>query len=205
MRLGILLSGRGSNFIAIADSITSGKLEAEIAVVVSNKASAAGIEVAKQRDLRTRVIEPRGLTREQHEAEVIRALQDHHVEWVVLAGYMRLLTPRFIQAFPGRILNIHPSLLPAFPGLDAQRQALEYGVKVTGCTVHFVGDGLDDGPILLQKPVAVLDSDTEETLSARILEQEHKAYTEALQMIAAGRVRIEGRRVMIAEATHVPH
>jgi phosphoribosylglycinamide formyltransferase-1 len=202
MRLGILLSGRGSNFLAIADSIDAGRLDAEIAVVISNKASAPGIEAAQQRGLHAHVIQPKGLTREQHDAEIIRTLQHHGVDLVVLAGYMRLLTPQFIRAFPNRIVNIHPSLLPSFPGLDAQRQALDYGVKVTGCTVHFVGEGLDDGPIILQKTVPVLDDDTEETLALRILEQEHIAYTEALQLLAAGRATIDGRRVVIHKVRH---
>jgi phosphoribosylglycinamide formyltransferase-1 len=197
MRLGILLSGRGSNFLAIADSIAAGRLSAEIAVVISNKPYAPGIEAAKQRGLHAHVIQAKGLTREQHDTEVVQTLRHHGVELVVLAGYMRLLTPDFIRAFPNRIVNIHPSLLPAFPGLNAQKQAFEYGVKVTGCTVHFVSEGLDDGPILLQKAVPVLTTDTEETLAARILEQEHVLYSEALQSIASGSCRIDGRRVIV--------
>jgi phosphoribosylglycinamide formyltransferase 1 len=197
MRLGILLSGRGSNFIAIADNIAAGKLRAEIAVVISNKPDAAGITAAQERGLHAHVITAKGLTREQHEEEIIKALREHNVELVVLAGYMRLLTPHFIRAFPNQIVNIHPSLLPSFPGVDAQHQALDYGVKVTGCTVHYVGEGLDDGPIILQKTVPVLEDDTYDTLGARILTQEHIAYSEAIQLIADGRTRIEGRRVVI--------
>jgi len=197
LKFGVLLSGRGSNFLAIADTIARGALDAEISVVISNKAYAPGITAAHVRGLHAHVIQPKGLTREQHDAEIMRTLTHHEVELVVLAGYMRLLTPGFIRAFGNRIVNIHPSLLPAFPGLHAQRQALEYGVKVSGCTVHFVGEGLDDGPIILQKTVPVLDGDTEETLSARILQQEHIAYSEALRWIAAGRVEIVGRAVRV--------
>ncbi|MEO8726837.1 MAG: phosphoribosylglycinamide formyltransferase [Acidobacteriaceae bacterium] len=199
IRLGILLSGRGSNLIAIADAIAAGRLNAEIAVVISNRPYAPGIEAAQQRGLHAHVIQAKGLTREEHDEEIVRALKNHGVELVVLAGYMRLLTAHFIRAFPNRIVNIHPSLLPAFPGLDAQKQALDYGVKIAGCTVHFVTEGLDDGPIILQKQVPVLEGDTEETLSTRILEQEHAAYAEALEMIARGRVAMEGRRVSISE------
>ncbi|GAC1647834.1 MAG: phosphoribosylglycinamide formyltransferase [Acidobacteriaceae bacterium] len=198
LKLGVLLSGRGSNLLALADAIEAGKLDAEIAVVISNKAYAPGVEAAQQRGLHAHVIQAKGLAREQHDAEIIRTLQQHGVELVVLAGYMRLLSAQFIHAYRDRIVNIHPSLLPAFPGLHAQQQALDYGVKVAGCTVHFVGEGLDDGPIILQKAVQVRDDDTEETLSARILEQEHVAYAEALQLMAEGRVRIEGRRVRLA-------
>lgn len=194
-RLGILLSGRGSNFIAIADNISAGKLEAEIAVVISNRADAPGIEVARQRGLNPRVIPSKGRGRAEHETDVIAALRSAKVDLVILAGYMRLLSPEFIHAFPQRILNIHPSLLPAFPGLDAQRQALEYGVKVTGCTVHFVDEHLDHGPIIVQRTVAVLAGDTVESLSARILEQEHVAYSEAIQKIVSGQCSIEGRCV----------
>jgi phosphoribosylglycinamide formyltransferase 1 len=196
-RLGILLSGRGSNFIAIADNIASGKLEAEIAVVISNRADAPGIEVARQRGLNAQVIPSKGRGREEHDSAVIAALRSAHVDLVILAGYMRLLSPDFIHAFPHQILNIHPSLLPAFPGLDAQRQALEYGVKVTGCTVHFVDEHLDHGPIIVQRTVPVLANDTEETLSARILEQEHIAYSEAIQKIVTGQCTIDGRCVRV--------
>lgn len=194
-RLGILLSGRGSNFIAIADNIAAGKLDAEIAVVISNRADAPGIEVARQRGLNARVIPSKGRGREEHDTEVIAALKKAKVDLVILAGYMRLLSPDFIHAFPQRILNIHPSLLPAFPGLDAQRQALEYGAKVTGCTVHFVDEHLDHGPIIVQRTVPVLANDTVETLSAQILAQEHIAYTEAIQKVVTGQCTIDGRRV----------
>jgi phosphoribosylglycinamide formyltransferase 1 len=196
-RLGILLSGRGSNFIAIADNIASGKLDAEIAVVISNRADAPGIEVARHRGLNAQVIPSKGRGREEHDSAVIAALRSAHVDLVILAGYMRLLSPDFIHAFPHQILNIHPSLLPAFPGLDAQRQALEYGVKVTGCTVHFVDEHLDHGPIIVQRTVPVLANDTEETLSARILEQEHIAYSEAIQKIVTGQCTIDGRCVRV--------
>ena len=182
-RLGVLLSGRGSNFIAIADNIAAGKLGAEIVVVISNRADAPGIEIARQRGLNAQVIPSKGRGREEHDSAVIAALKSAHVDLVILAGYMRLLSPDFIHAFPQQILNIHPSLLPAFPGLDAQRQALEYGVKVTGCTVHLVDEHLDHGPIIVQRTVPVLANDTEETLSARILEQEHSAYSEAIQIV----------------------
>jgi phosphoribosylglycinamide formyltransferase-1 len=196
-RLGILLSGRGSNFIAIADNIRSGKLNAEIAVVISNRADAPGIAAARDRGLNAQVIPSKGRGRDEHDAEVIAALQSVNVDLVVLAGYMRLLSPKFIHAFSHRILNIHPSLLPAFPGLDAQRQALEYGVKVTGCTVHFVDEHLDHGPIIIQKTVLVLEDDTVDTLSARILQQEHVAYSEAIAKVIAGDCEIKGRCVSI--------
>jgi phosphoribosylglycinamide formyltransferase-1 len=194
-RLGILLSGRGSNFIAIADNIAAGKLNAEIAVVISNRADAPGIEVARQRRLNAQVIPSKGRGREEHDTEVIAALKAAKVDLVILAGYMRLLSPDFIHAFPQQILNIHPSLLPAFPGLDAQRQALEYGVKVTGCTVHFVDEHLDHGPIIVQRTVFVLATDTVDTLSARILKEEHVAYSEAIQKVVSGECTIEGRCV----------
>jgi phosphoribosylglycinamide formyltransferase-1 len=194
-RLGILLSGRGSNFIAIADNIAAGKLNAEIAVVISNRADAPGIEVARQRRLNAQVIPSKGRGREEHDTEVIAALKAAKVDLVILAGYMRLLSPDFIHAFPQQILNIHPSLLPAFPGLDAQRQALEYGVKVTGCTVHFVDEHLDHGPIIVQRTVFVLATDTIDTLSARILKEEHVAYSEAIQKVVSGECTIEGRCV----------
>jgi phosphoribosylglycinamide formyltransferase-1 len=196
-RLGILLSGRGSNFIAIADNIRSGNLNAEIAVVISNRADAPGIAAARERGLNALVVPSKGRGREEHDNEVVTALEAAKVDLVVLAGYMRLLSPKFIHAFAGRILNIHPSLLPAFPGLDAQRQALEYGVKVTGCTVHFVDEHLDHGPIIVQKTVPVLEADTVETLSARILEQEHIAYSEAIAKVLAGQCEIKGRCVTI--------
>jgi phosphoribosylglycinamide formyltransferase-1 len=194
-RLGILLSGRGSNFIAIADNIQSGKLNAEIAIVISNRADAPGISVARERGLNALVIPSKGRGREEHDADVIAALAAANVDLIILAGYMRLLSPTFIHAFPQKILNIHPSLLPAFPGLDAQRQALEYGVKVTGCTVHFVDEHLDHGPIIVQRTVPVLPDDSVESLSARILEQEHIAYSEAIAKVIGGECQIEGRCV----------
>lgn len=182
-KLGILLSGRGSNFIAIADNIAAGKLAAEIALVISNKEDAPGIEAARQRGLKALVIRSKARPREQHDREMIAALKEAGAELIILAGYMRLLSPEFVRAFPNRILNIHPSLLPAFPGVDAQRQALEAGVKESGCTVHFVDELLDHGPAILQKRVPVLPGDTVESLSARILEQEHIAYSEAIEKI----------------------
>lgn len=195
-RLGILLSGRGSNFEAIADQIKAGKLPAEIAVVISNRPDAPGIESARRRGLNAVVIPSKLRDREEHDAEVMAALKHAKVDLVCLAGYMRLLSAKFVQAFPGKILNIHPSLLPAFPGLDAQKQALEYGVKVTGCTVHFVDEHLDHGPIVLQSAVPVLDSDTVETLSARILREEHLAYSEALRRVLSDDFEIAGRCVV---------
>ncbi len=196
-RLGILLSGRGSNFIVIAGNIAAGKLDAEIAVVISNRADAPGIEVARQRGLNAQVIPSKGRGREEHDAAVIAALKSAHVDLVILAGYMRLLSPDFIHAFPQQILNIHPSLLPAFPGLDAQRQALEYGVKVTGCTVHFVDEHLDHGPIIVQRTVPVMEGDTVETLSARILKKEQVAYTDAIRKIVTGQYELDGRCVRV--------
>lgn len=195
-KLGILLSGRGSNFEAIADSIQAGRLDAKIVIVISNRADAPGLESARQRGLNTRLIPSKGRVREEHDAEVVAALQEAHVDLVCLAGYMRLLSPEFIHAFPDRILNIHPSLLPAFPGVDAQKQALEYGVKVSGCTVHFVDEHLDHGAIILQKAVPVLESDDVHSLSARILEQEHIAYTEALQLLTSSQCEVQGRKVV---------
>ena len=197
--LGILLSGRGSNFEAIADNIASGKLEANIAVVISNRGDAPGIESARRRGLNALVIPSKGKVREEHDREVVAALREHKVDLVCLAGYMRLLSPWFVQQFPNRILNIHPALLPAFPGLDAQKQAFDYGVKVSGCTVHFVDESVDHGPIIVQKVVPVLDSDDEHTLAARILEQEHVAYSEAIRIVLGGKYRIEGRRVVPAD------
>jgi phosphoribosylglycinamide formyltransferase-1 len=195
-KLGILLSGRGSNFEAIADSIKTGTLRAEIAIVISNRADAPGLESAKRRGLNAVLIPSKGRVRDEHDADVIAALHHAQVDLICLAGYMRLLSSHFIQAFPNRIVNIHPSLLPAFPGMDAQKQALEYGVKVTGCTVHFVDEHLDNGPIILQKTVPVLDSDDVQALSARILEQEHVAYSEAIGLILSGEVEVVGRRVL---------
>lgn len=194
-RLGILLSGRGSNFIAIADSVTAGRIpNAEIAVVISNNAGAPGLVAASQRDLTAMAIEADGRKRAEHDAAIVETLREHRVDLVCLAGYMRLLSPSFIQAFPQRILNIHPSLLPAFPGLGAQHQAFEYGVKVAGCTVHFVDEQLDHGVIVLQRAISVDESDDAQTLSARILEQEHIAYTEAIGRVLSGNYAIEGRR-----------
>jgi phosphoribosylglycinamide formyltransferase 1 len=195
-QLGILLSGRGSNFEAIADSIKASRLQAQIALVISNRADAPGLESARRRGLTTRLIPSKGRVREEHDAEVVAALKEAGVDFVCLAGYMRLLSPEFIRAFPNRILNIHPSLLPAFPGLAAQKQAIDHGVKISGCTVHFVDEHLDHGPIILQKSVPVLDTDDEHTLSARILEQEHIAYTEALRLVLAGEVEVEGGKVV---------
>jgi len=193
----MLLSGRGSNFLAIADSINARRISnAEIAVVISNKPYAPGILAADERGLNALVIQSKGLSRAEHDKQIIACLREHNVDLVCLAGYMRLLSPEFIAAFPQRILNIHPSLLPAFPGLDGQRQALEYGVKVTGCTVHFVDEELDHGAIIAQKTVPVLAEDNEETLSARILEQEHICYTEAINMVLSGEFEIVGRRFM---------
>jgi phosphoribosylglycinamide formyltransferase-1 len=194
--LGILLSGRGSNFQAIAESVAAGRVRAHIAVVISNRAEAPGIESARRRRLDARVIPSQGKQREQHDAEVVAALQEKKVDLVCLAGYMRLLSPWFVRQFPNRILNIHPSLLPAFPGLDAQKQAFEYGAKVSGCTVHFVDEQLDHGAIVLQKVVPVLDSDDVHILAARILEQEHIAYTEAINLVLEGSYELAGRRLV---------
>src|SRR5215471_2137049 len=195
-KLGILLSGRGSNFEAIADSIQSGRLKAEIAIVISNRAEAPGLESARRRGLKTRLIPSKGRAREEHDAEVVAALKAAEVDFICLAGYMRLLSPDFVRAFPNRILNIHPSLLPAFPGLEAQKQAVEHGAKISGCTVHFVDEHLDHGAIILQKTVPVLEDDDIHSFSARILKQEHIAYTEALQMLLAGECEVQGRKVV---------
>jgi phosphoribosylglycinamide formyltransferase 1 len=196
--LGILLSGRGSNFVAIADSIAAGRIPgARIAVVISNKADAPGIATARQRGLESLVIPSKGKPRDEHDRAIVAALQQHGVELVCLAGYMRLLSPWFVQQFPRRILNIHPSLLPAFPGLEAQEQAFAYGVKVSGCTVHFVDEELDHGAIIVQKTVPVLDSDDEHSLAARILELEHVAYTEAINVVLAGKFTVSGRRLVM--------
>jgi phosphoribosylglycinamide formyltransferase-1 len=200
-RLGILLSGRGSNFEAIANSIDAGRIpDAAIAVVISNRPEAGGLELARRRGLNAVAIPSKGLDREVYDRLLVTELRKHQVHLVCLAGFMRLLSAGFVREFPQRILNIHPSLLPAFPGLDAQHQALEHGVKITGCTVHFVDEFLDAGPILIQAPVAVLDGDTVESLSSRILEQEHRIYTEAINLVLAGGYRIEGRRVIGAAA-----
>jgi phosphoribosylglycinamide formyltransferase-1 len=194
--LGVLLSGRGSNFVAIADSIDAGRIpDARISVVIANKADAPGITTARARGLTALVIPSKGRAREEHDREVVAALKQHGVDLVCLAGYMRLLSPWFVRQFPQRILNIHPSLLPAFPGLEAQEQAFAYGVKVSGCTVHFVDEELDHGAIIVQKTVAVLDDDDEHSLAARILEQEHLAYSEAINIVLAGKFEIVGRRL----------
>ncbi len=194
-RIGVLLSGRGSNFIAIAEAIAHRRLTGvEIAVVLSNVADAPGIIAARESGLPAHVIESKGRKRADHDVEMVARLHQHRVDLVCLAGYMRLLSPEFVQAFPERILNIHPSLLPSFPGLDAQAQALAYGVKQTGCTVHFVDEALDHGVIVLQRVVPVLDTDDEHTLAARILEQEHQAYPEAIARVVGGRYEFQGRR-----------
>jgi len=198
-QIAVLLSGRGSNFEALADSVAAGRIpNAEIAIVVSNRENAPGIEKARARGFDARVIPSKGLEREAYDRQVAAALREKNVDLVCLAGYMRLLSPYFVDAFRGRILNIHPSLLPAFPGLEPQRQALEHGVKFSGCTVHFVDENLDAGPIILQAAVPIEDADTPETLAARILREEHRIYTEAVRLVLEGRVRIEGRRVLLA-------
>jgi phosphoribosylglycinamide formyltransferase-1 len=195
--LGILLSGRGSNFIAIADNIAAGKIpETEIAVVISNKPYAAGIQAAEERGLNAHVIQSKGLSRSEHDSAIVACLREHKVDLVCLAGYMRLVSSMFLEAFPNRVLNIHPSLLPAFPGLDAQRQALEYGAQISGCTVHFVDENLDHGVIIAQRSVPVLAIDDEHTLSERILEQEHIVYSEAIRMVLSGEYEIRGRRYL---------
>jgi phosphoribosylglycinamide formyltransferase 1 len=196
-RIGVLLSGRGSNFEALAESIASGRIpNAEMAMVISNRDGAPGIDRAKARGIPTRVIASKGLERETYDRQVVAVLDEHKVDLVCLAGYMRLLSPHFVAAFPNRILNIHPSLLPSFPGLESQRQALEYGVQFAGCTVHFVDENLDAGPIVLQAVLPVNDNDTEDTLSARILQEEHRIYSEAVRIVLEDRYKIEGRRVI---------
>ena len=196
--LGILLSGRGSNFEGIASNVSAGRIpDAQIAVVISNKPDAGGTEIARRLGLTTLVIPSKGKERVDHDREVVAALKKHKVDLVCLAGYMRLLSPWFVQQFPHRILNIHPSLLPAFPGLEAQEQAYAYGVKVAGCTVHFVDEELDHGAIIVQKAIPVLDSDDEHTLSARILEQEHIAYSEAINIVLAGKYEVVGRKLVM--------
>jgi phosphoribosylglycinamide formyltransferase-1 len=196
-RLGILISGRGSNFEAIADNTAGGELDAEIAVVISNRAEARGLEAAQARGLKAVCLPSKGLDREVYDRMLAAELHKHGVDLVCLAGFMRLLSAGFIREFPNRILNIHPSLLPAFPGLDSQHQALAHGVKITGCTVHFVDEDLDAGPIVIQAAVPVMDDDTEETLSARILKQEHRIYSEAIGIVIAGKYKVEGRRVLL--------
>jgi phosphoribosylglycinamide formyltransferase-1 len=196
-RIGILISGRGSNMLALADAVDEGRIpSAEIALVVSDQENAAGLDRAKKRGLKTIIIQRRGRSREEHDHEIVAALKDHGVEIVCLAGYMRLLSTYFIETYRNGILNIHPSLLPAFPGLDPHARVLEHGVKWTGCTVHFVDETLDGGPIIAQKVVPVFDSDTEETLAARILEQEHQLYADALALVVSGKYEIAGRRVL---------
>ncbi len=197
-RIAVLLSGRGSNFEALADSIASCRIpNAEIAIVISNRDGAPGIEKARARGIEAHVIPSKGLEREEYDKLVVAALREKNVDLVCLAGYMRLLSAHFVAAFPNRILNIHPSLLPAFPGLESQRQALEHGAKFSGCTVHFVDENLDAGPIVLQACVPIEDRDTPETLAERILREEHRIYSEAVRIVLEGRYRIEGRRVLL--------
>jgi len=195
-RLGILLSGRGSNFEAIADNVAAGRIDAEIAVVISNRPEARGLETARARGLNAVCIPSKGLEREAYDRLVVAELKKNQVDLVCLAGFMRLLSAYFVREFPLRILNIHPALLPSFPGLDAQHQALEHGVKISGCTVHFVDENLDAGPIVLQAAVPVRDEDTADTLSARILKEEHRIYSEAIRLVLSGNYRVEGRRVI---------
>ena len=196
-RMGVLLSGRGSNFDALAESVAAGRIpNAEIAIVISNREGAPGIELAKARGIAARVIPSKGLERETYDRQVAAVLDEYKVDLICLAGYMRLLSPYFVAKFPNRILNIHPSLLPSFPGLESQRQALEYGVKFAGCTVHFVDENLDAGPIILQAVVAVQDGDTEQSLSVRILKEEHRIYSEAVKIVLEGKYKIVGRRVL---------
>src|SRR5271170_4166232 len=199
-RIGVLLSGRGSNFEALAESIASGRIpNAEIAIVISNREGAPGLDRAKSRGIATRAIPSKGLERETYDRQVVAVLREQKVDLVCLAGYMRLLSPFFVAAFPNRILNIHPSLLPSFPGLEAQKQALEYGAKFAGCTVHFVDENLDAGPIILQAAVPIDDHDTEASLSEKILREEHRIYTEAVKLVLAGQYKITGRRVTRTE------
>lgn len=199
LRLGVLASGRGSNLQAIIDAIAVGRLPAKVVVVLSDKAGAAALERARRAGIPAEFADPAGFSaREAYDLALAGRLRSYNVELVVLAGFMRVLSPEFVRSFPDRIINIHPSLLPAFPGLHAQRQALEYGVRVSGCTVHFVDEGLDSGPIILQAAVPVLEGDSEESLAARILEQEHRLYPEAIRLFAEGRLRIQGRRVIIS-------
>ena len=197
MRIAILVSGRGSNMVALVDAVASGEIpDSEVAVVISDQPDAGGLVKAAERGVEALVIERAGRKRDEHDAEIVAALKERGVELVCLAGYMRLLSPDFVRAFPNRILNIHPSLLPSFPGLNVHQQAIDHGVKFTGCTVHFVDEDLDAGPIVLQRVVEVKDDDTAETLSARILEQEHGAYIEAVKRIVSGQLSIEGRRTV---------
>ncbi len=196
-RIGVLLSGRGSNFEALADSVAAGRIPiSEIAIVISNKPDALGLERARSRGITAQAIPSKGLQREEYDRQVVAMLQEYKVDLICLAGYMRLLSPYFVAAFPRRILNIHPSLLPSFPGLESQKQALDYGVKFAGCTVHFVDENLDAGPIVLQATVPVHDEDDEHSLSERILREEHRIYTEAVKIILGGQFKIVGRRVL---------
>jgi phosphoribosylglycinamide formyltransferase 1 len=196
-RIGVLLSGRGSNFVALADSVAAGRIpDAEIAIVISNREGAPGIDKAGERGISARAIPSKGLEREAYDRQVLAVLREYNVDLICLAGYMRLLSHYFVASFPNRILNIHPSLLPSFPGLESQRQALEYGVKFAGCTVHFVDENLDAGPIILQAVIPVLDDDTEASLSERILAEEHRIYTQAVKIVLSGRYQIAGRRVV---------
>ena len=200
MKIGILISGRGSNMTAIVEAVQSNLIaDCEVAVVISDKTSAEGLIKAKERGVETIVITKKGRTREEHDAEIVAELKKHGVELVCLAGYMRLLSKDFIRAFPNRIINIHPSLLPSFKGLDAQKQAIDYGVRISGCTVHFVDEDLDHGAIILQKAVEVGDDDTAESLSAKILEQEHTLYIASVKMIAAGNYKVVGRKVVVGK------
>lgn len=196
-RIAVLLSGRGSNFEAIADRIAKGKLSAEIGVVISNRPGARGLETARARGLPAVVVASKGVEREVYDEQLAEEIGRHAVDLICLAGFMRLLGARFVRRFPGRILNIHPSLLPAFPGLDAQHQAVEHGVKISGCTVHFVDEYLDAGPIILQAAVPVVDGDDADSLAARILAEEHRIYSEAIALVLGGAYRIEGRRVVL--------
>lgn len=196
MKIGILISGRGSNMVAIAEAVLDGVIpDSEIAVVISDKSKAPGLEKARELGIETLAITRKGRGRDEHDAEIVEALKSRNVELVCLAGYMRLLSSGFINAFPNQILNIHPSLLPSFKGLHAHEQAIEYGVKVSGCTVHFVDEHLDHGAIILQKSVEVLDGDTADSLSSRIIVEEHSAYVEAVRRLAAGEIVVEGRKV----------
>jgi phosphoribosylglycinamide formyltransferase-1 len=197
-RIGVLLSGRGSNFEALADSVAAGRIpDAQIAIVLSNREAAPGLQKAIERGIPAKAIPSKGLEREAYDKLVVAELKAAHVDLVCLAGYMRLLSPHFVSAFPNRIINIHPSLLPAFPGLESQRQAIEHGAKFSGCTVHFVDENLDAGPIILQACVPIEDDDTPDTLAERILKQEHRIYTEAVKIVLEGRYRIAGRRVRV--------
>jgi phosphoribosylglycinamide formyltransferase 1 len=195
--LGILLSGRGSNFEAIARNVAEGTVPAKIAVVISNREEAPGLERARKMGLDARFIPSQGKDREAYDHEIVATLREFNVDLVCLAGFMRILSPYFIREFPGRILNIHPAILPAFPGADAQKQAIEYGAKISGCTVHIVDEGVDTGPIVCQATVPVLGDDTVQTLSARILKEEHRIYSEAICLLLEDRVRIEGRKVIL--------